>query len=307
MYPATFQLADLDLGSGACKVIAQSIGGAGGAGGMNISGGLQLSTDKSSGGAGLVVGVGGYGGIGGNADQVDVTINGGGSITAQGIGKSAVAAISLGGSGGSGGTNISGGVTSGTPITVGIGGNGGAAGIGEDVNATVTSDLYITADGVLDDDKSKPFCGRIARPKHWRWRQWGNEYLRRYVLCRLKRQRRFLVVWAWRIWGIGNVSGNVVVNHAGNIVAKGELVQGLGAQSIGGGGGNGAMNITGTLSWGDGDTKQSELVLRKRWLRCNLGMRHPGGLISTTGSQVQAYPPKASVVVAVTAASISPG
>ena len=268
--------ANLDLGSGAYGVIAQSVGGGGGAGGLNISGGLQVSTDKSSGGGGLVVGVGGYGGIGGNANQVDLTVKGGGSITSYGIGKSAVAAISLGGSGGSGGTNISGGVTSGTPITVGIGGSGGAAGYAKNVNATVTSDLYITADGALEDDKNKPFtaAGLLAQSIGGGGGNGGMNISGGITFAGLKDNTgHSLSFGLGGSGGAANTSGDVVVNHVGNIVSKGELVQGLGAQSIGGGGGNGAMNITGNLSWGDGDTKS-----------IGIGIGGGGGVGATSGN-----------------------
>ena len=49
-----------------------------------------------------------------------MTVNGGGDIEAYGTGKSSVSALSLGGSGGNGGINITGGITSDTPILVGV-------------------------------------------------------------------------------------------------------------------------------------------------------------------------------------------
>ena len=111
---------------------------------------------------------------------------------------------------------------------------------------------------MLDDDKSKPFtaAGLLAQSIGGGGGNGGMNISGGMSFAGLKdNSGDSLSFGLGGSGGSGNVSGNVVVNHAGNIVAKGELVQGLGAQSIGGGGGNGAMNITGTLSWGDGDTK----------------------------------------------------
>ena len=111
-------------------IVAQSIGGGGGSGGMNISGGLNFTGES---GANVQVGVGGLGGGGGDANEVTLTATG--DVETLQDGSHGVVAQSIGGGGGTGGMNISGGVglnfsgssTSGG-ATIGIGGFGGSAG-----------------------------------------------------------------------------------------------------------------------------------------------------------------------------------
>src|SRR5690606_41139563 len=55
-------------GDNRSAVIAQSVGGGGGSGGINVSGGLTLD-------AALTVGVGGFGGDGGKGDDVDAVVD----------------------------------------------------------------------------------------------------------------------------------------------------------------------------------------------------------------------------------------
>src|SRR5699024_5414336 len=101
----------------ASGLIAQSLGGGGGNGGMNVSGGVTINNKPGSGQSSgrsyaVVVGVGGFGGTGGNAGTVEVEVGEGSAITAHGIGASGIFAQSLGGGGGNGGLNVSGGIVS---------------------------------------------------------------------------------------------------------------------------------------------------------------------------------------------------
>ena len=92
-------------GSESIGVLAQSVGGGGGSGGLNVTGGLSLS--KAAGGN-IGVGLGGSGGLGGNAASVRSTIVG--DISTSGKESAGVVAQSIGGGGGSGGINVTGGV-----------------------------------------------------------------------------------------------------------------------------------------------------------------------------------------------------
>ena len=118
---------------GSDAIFVQSIGGAGGRGGLNVSGGIAYTrgpnstTSKSR---ALLVGVGGFGGSGGDAGDVTVTVNEvspgvNSDVSAYGKGKSGIYAQSAGGGGGKGGLNVTGGMTSDAALMVGIGGFGG--------------------------------------------------------------------------------------------------------------------------------------------------------------------------------------
>ena len=127
---------------GSNGIIAQSQGGGGGNGGINVSGGISLGAPSGS-SYGLTVGIGGFGGAGGDADTVDLTVAAD-DVTARGDDKTAVLAQSVGGGGGNGAINVSGGITMDGALTVGIGGSGGGGGKAGDVTASVASDLWAT-------------------------------------------------------------------------------------------------------------------------------------------------------------------
>src|SRR5262249_7152519 len=128
-------------GDSRAAVFAQSMGGGGGNGGINISGGIV--TDGA-----IVFGLGGLGGDAGTGGDVDVDVEN--TLIAVGKKRSGIVAQSLGGGGGNGGLNVSGELVyskeSNTPsITVGIGGFGGAGSISG--NATVHQEGSITTSG----------------------------------------------------------------------------------------------------------------------------------------------------------------
>ena len=124
---------------GAHGLAAQSIGGGGGNGAVNVSAGISYGSGQADGHA-LLVGVGGFGGVGGNAGNVDVDVTGR-SITAYGNGRSGILASSIGGGGGAGGLNVSGGIVSDSALIVGVGGMGGNGGTGGNVSVTAVNDL----------------------------------------------------------------------------------------------------------------------------------------------------------------------
>src|SRR5690606_22033972 len=136
-----------DRVGGSHGVVAQSVGGGGGTGGLNVTGQMSIAA-PSSGAASRVasLGVGGFGGQGGDAGTVDLTIDAPGAdrvqVAATGDDRSAVIAQSVGGGGGSGGINISGGAALDGQLTAGVGGFGGDGGLGRDVTADVNADLF---------------------------------------------------------------------------------------------------------------------------------------------------------------------
>ena len=147
-------------GDDAYAILAQSIGGAGGAGGFSVAGSAGWGKDKSGSVAVALGGAGGTGGTGGNvavggsftgatfvADAVT------GNITTTGDRAHAILAQSMGGSGGAGGFSlgISGAAASGDAkslsAAVSLGGSGGGGGTAGDVY--VTSGATIATSGTM--------------------------------------------------------------------------------------------------------------------------------------------------------------
>src|SRR5690606_5247139 len=88
------------IGDSQMAFAAQSIGGGGGAGGLNVSGGISTAGQ-------LVVGIGGFGGAGGTAGDVHADVDA--DLFVGGNNSIGFLAQSVGGGGGAGGINISGG------------------------------------------------------------------------------------------------------------------------------------------------------------------------------------------------------
>ena len=77
-------------GSNSAGIVAQSLGGGGGNGGMNITGALTAS---AAGGGTVAVGIGGSGGSGGSAGAVTSTVTG--DVAAAGTNSGGVIANRL--------------------------------------------------------------------------------------------------------------------------------------------------------------------------------------------------------------------
>ncbi|RLA50502.1 MAG: hypothetical protein DRQ98_12760, partial [Gammaproteobacteria bacterium] len=224
-----------DEGSG---IFAQSLGGGGGNGGINISGGFSSSSP-------VVFGVGGFGGAGGTADAVTVTA--GTDIYANGKSSTGITAQSLGGGGGNGALNISGGGNfnskdTSSSLVFGVGGFGGAAAVSSDATVTHTGSIQTSGEwghGIL----AQSLAGGG-----------GNGGLN--VAAGINgskdpssQSQDFSVVGGiGGFGGLGANAGKVTVVSSGNIVTSGDNARGIFAQSIGGGGGTGGMNITSNIS-----------------------------------------------------------
>ncbi|MEJ8848433.1 hypothetical protein [Variovorax rhizosphaerae] len=200
-------------GSYAYGVLAQSIGGAGNAGG---------DADSVFGAYG---GASKNGGAGGN-----VYLQGqGGSVTTTGTGAAGMVAQSIGGGGGAGGN----------ALTLGgggaIGGNGGAGGNG--VNVTVGLLSTDSASALLSDtiithgDSSTALIGQSVGGAGGNG---GNSLVVGTVLPSIS------------IGGdgkSGGIGGTVNVQNDGLITTSGQQSGGIAAQSVGGGGGNGGASV----------------------------------------------------------------
>ncbi len=124
-------------GNGSDGVLAQSIGGGGGAGGFAFSGSVGPTGENLSLNIGLTVG--GFGGGGGTAGDVNVVNNG--EIITYGAQANGIEAQSLGGGGGNGGGALTGLIAAGNPqaggnavnVAVSVGGFGGAGNLAGNV------------------------------------------------------------------------------------------------------------------------------------------------------------------------------
>ncbi|QKQ27263.1 autotransporter outer membrane beta-barrel domain-containing protein [Candidatus Reidiella endopervernicosa] len=240
---------------GSHGVVAQSIGGGGGNGAINISGGVSYS--KGGDGHALVVGVGGFGGDGGSGGGVDLTVTGGETIDSFGDEHSALLAQSVGGGGGNGGINISGGMTSDAPIVFGLGGLGGLGGDGG-------TGGDVTLDAVADTSSWGRGSSAIVAQSIGGGGGNGALNISGSMSISKESTTPAVTVGIGGFGGIGAVSGDVLIGHEGTVVTEGDWAHGLFAQSIAGGGGNGGINVAagGALadSANSGDTSDFTLV-----------------------------------------------
>jgi hypothetical protein len=230
--------------AGANGLVAESIGGGGGNGAVNVSGGVSYAAGEADGHA-LLVGVGGFGGVGGSAGNVDVQVTGT-SITAYGDGRSSILASSIGGGGGNGGLNVSGGLVSDSPLIVGVGGMGGNAGTAGDVTVHATTDLVAGATALSLTNGAGLMAQSLGGGG-------GNGGLNVSGGISLSKESNVpsVTFGIGGFGGAGAVSGDVNATEQGTIRTDGGWTHGIFAQSIAGGGGNGALNVSGELNWAD--------------------------------------------------------
>jgi hypothetical protein len=240
-------------GDNASAVFVQSLGGGGGNGGLNVSGGVVGSTGAAG---SIQVGVGGLGGDGGNAGRVEghvqSDIRTGTTDTGEvdgvvltGHGSSAITFQSLGGGGGNGGVNISGGLTASTgssgTIGVGIGGFGGDGGFSSVVDASFEGTILTfgnQAHGLLLQS-----LGGGG----------GNGGMNVSGAVNLSTGASgSLGFGLGGFGGSGGHSGDVFGYLDGDVVTYGDESFGAVLQSLGGGGGNGGLNVAGALAASSG-------------------------------------------------------
>jgi hypothetical protein len=229
-------------------ILAQSVGNSGGVSGTSS---LAYSADNS---VSLQLGL--EGGTGGHAGNVDVTTSG--AIATTGADAHAIHAQSVGGGGGVGGAVTSALLQGDNTIDVGVGGTGGTGGVagavtvdnsamvitqgsgahgiyaqsiggggGEGGYAGVTeSELYSAAADVVKDQLKKPDADENKGSTRISALVGGNG-------------------------GTGAVAGTVDVTNKGLIATTGRDSYGINAESIGGGGGDGGMVVSGNIAGGD--------------------------------------------------------
>jgi hypothetical protein len=232
-------------------ILAQSVGGGGGNGGFAISGAVSLDKDVSSNA------VGGAGGPGNSAGLV--TVDSGGIITTgsavfvnsvfnhatSGAGSVGILAQSIGGGGGNGGfsgaLSVS---TGGKAASNTVGGGGGIGSFGNTVivDTKVGSQIFTFGDNA---------SGILAQSVGGGGGNGGFTIGASFTNGSDADGSTDAVGGSGAGGGKG---GDVTVTNRGTITTFGLLSDGIIAQSIGGGGGNGGFAIGGSLSTGGGAT-----------------------------------------------------
>ncbi|MEN9408318.1 MAG: hypothetical protein RL216_292 [Pseudomonadota bacterium] len=242
----------LTRGDDAGGIVVQSIGGSGGTGGMNISGGLSAA--MGSGGS-LTFGMGGSGGSGGTGGPVALTFAG--SVRTEGLRSDAITVQSVGGGGGNGGMNISGSLSasgsSSATASVGLGGTGGSGGAG----GTVTATLRGGTDGEIfgGRDGTKGSNGIVVQSVGGGGGNGGMTIAGQLSLGRPSGSGFGATVGLGGRGGDGGAGGAVTASADFALIdVQGEGVTGFLAQSVGGGGGNGGISISGGAGLGSGAT-----------------------------------------------------
>jgi hypothetical protein len=225
-------------------VLAQSVGGGGGAGGFNVSAGLTATKQMSG---NLGVGLGGSGGGGGSAGDVSNSMTG--DVTTAGNDSGGMLVQSLGGGGGAGGLNVTGGValskSSSGNIGVGLGGSGGDGGDGASVDSTVM--------GIIETDGASS-AGLVVQSLGG-----GGGSGALNVTGGLSGGQETTANIGVGIGGTGGGGGDsscgsdpacLVVDSTftGSISTLGKDSSAYVAQSLGGGGGDGGLNVTGGIA-----------------------------------------------------------
>ncbi len=216
---------------------AQSVGGGGGNGGFAVSGAGAILVGGTENRFVASVAVGGTAGGGGTGGAVTVaTLD---RILTSGQGSTGLLAQSIGGGGGYGGFGASLG-SSGTSstsatATVAIGGTGGTGAVGGAVSVTAggsieTHGAYATAVQAQSIGGGGGMGGFGAG-----------------VATGLGANALQATVSVGGTGGTGNSGGAVTVTQTGQIRTLGAVSWGILAQSIGGGGGNGALALSGAI------------------------------------------------------------
>ena len=204
----------LTSGTGSDGIFAQSVGGGGGNGGAT---GLGIIT------------VGGNGSGAGDGGQV--TINNSGSVMTTGDNAIGLFAQSIGGSGGNGGATFISGVT--------VGGSGGSSGNGGIVTINNTAEI-ITSGNYSDAMRAQSVGGGGGSAG-------GGSDLSSIGLG--------LLVSVGGSGSGGGNGGQVIVNNSNVLLTSGIQANGIYAQSVGGGGGDGG-NAIGTIAVGGNSGQQ---------------------------------------------------
>ncbi|RLB41140.1 MAG: hypothetical protein DRH12_08890, partial [Deltaproteobacteria bacterium] len=232
-------------------ILAQSLGGGGGNGGIVING-LRGSSQNST---RVFVSVGGSGGSGAVGDRVTVTNTG--TIQTQGEQSAGILAQSIGGGGGTGSNVITGSLTfsqADTTLGINIGGQGGQGGKGGDVLVENLVESGEQNSGLIYTE-GKGAHGVMALSIG------GGGGTGSTVISATNSFQKgtspysnAVAVSVGGSGGSGGSAGKVTALNQGSVITKGDEAHGIVAESIGGGGGNGGVAITGNVLIGGTET-----------------------------------------------------
>ncbi|MDQ0504524.1 autotransporter outer membrane beta-barrel domain-containing protein [Xanthobacter agilis] len=215
-------------GYGASALIAQSIGGGGGVGGVSVDADVSLTS-------GAAVSIGGTGGSGGAAGTVNVYNYG--QLAAYGGGAPVVLAQSIGGGGGAGGFAIAGNISDSNGASLAIGGGGGAGSLGNEV-------------GVLSYGNIISEAGTAGNAPGVVVQALGGSGGNGGFAVSGSMASGSLSLALGGSGGTGGTSGVAYAYTYGSVTTSGALSAGVIDQSIGGAGGNGGLAVAGGLSGG---------------------------------------------------------
>lgn len=247
-------------GANADAIVAQSIGGNGGTGGLSISG--ALSSGQASTNLGVAIGGGGGdGGVGGTVivDSENTF------IYTSGQNSSGILAESIGGNGGKGGTSISASVTDAkmqaTSLTASVGGGGGSGNAAGNVSVFSDNEVYlnefhtihttgdlshgIAAKSIGGGGGQGGFAGNFSL-------NYGSNQGMPGLPPQSQSNSLSASVTIGGGGGSGNAAGNVLVDSIDNILTEGKNAIAIKAESIGGGGGGGGDALDINLNATDG-------------------------------------------------------
>ncbi|MCR9214273.1 MAG: autotransporter outer membrane beta-barrel domain-containing protein [Proteobacteria bacterium] len=218
-------------GANSYGIQAQSLGGAGGNGGLSVAASATTSSDVN-------VSVSGNGGSGGSSGVVILEQLG--SVTTTGAGSYGLFAQSLGGGGGNGGASIEGALTisSGSSVAVGVSvaGAGGTGGVASNVELGNFGPVQTSGDNATAILAQSIGGGG------------GNGGFSIAASLDTGDSGGDIGVSVSGSGGSGNDAGAVNVITLGDITTGGDNAVGVQAQSIGGGGGNGGFSVAGAVS-----------------------------------------------------------
>lgn len=225
-------------GANASGILAQSVGGGGGYGGLSVAGNITVGNS-----GGLSFSLGGSGGGGGDGKAVKV--NSAATIITEGERAYGLRAQSLGGGGGDGGMAVSGSIgggggadgspgTASIKLNVAVGGSAGDGGSGDTVGVNITGG-GITTSG---KDAHGIFAQSIGGGG-------GNGGMAISGSLGLGANNANIGISVGGSGGDGGIGNTVTVNNSGTVTTHGEGAFGIFAQSIGGGGGTGGASFTG--------------------------------------------------------------
>jgi uncharacterized protein YhjY with autotransporter beta-barrel domain len=217
-------------------ILAQSLGGGGGSGGLSVRGAINA-------GAQVGASVGGAGGDSAVAGAVVVT-NYGSTLTTVGGGAHGILAQSIGGTGGDGGLSVSGGINNSANISASVGGFGGALNDnGADLATSGNVTLFNTASvGTQGDDAYGLYAQSVG----------GSGGSGGLSVSGTVTTDNTISVSVGGFGGDSGVGGEVNLTNDGALLSTlGDGSHGILAQSIGGEGGSGGLSVGQALNKGN--------------------------------------------------------